>query len=217
MHSLAMDTLGPLPEDEKGNKYLIAIIDIFSRFLEIYPAVDASAASAADALLQHAGRYGIPSLLISDGGSQYVNEVISAFLELMGTEHHITLAYSKQENGIIERSNKEILRHLKAIIFESAIIKRWSKDLPLVQRIINSTVHESIGVSPSQIIFGDALNLNRGFVFSIEDKDKFDSEVVMSEYSKDMIARQAEIIAAAQKHQHNVHEQYIVWRCIYTI
>jgi len=209
MHSLAMDTLGPLPEDEKGNKYLIAIIDIFSRFLEIYPAVDASAASAADALLQHAGRYGIPSLLISDGGSQYVNEVISAFLELMGTEHHITLAYSKQENGIIERSNKEILRHLKAIIFESAIVKRWSKDLPLVQRIINSTVHESIGVSPAQIIFGDALNLNRGFVFSIEDKDKFDSEVVMSEYSKDMIARQAEIIAAAQKHQHNVNEQYI--------
>jgi transposase InsO family protein len=209
MHSLAMDTLGPLPEDEKGNKYLIAIIDIFSRFLEIYPVVDTSAASAADALLQHAGRYGIPSLLTSDGGSQYVNEIISAFLELMGTEHHITLAYSKQENGIIERSNKEILRHLKAIIFESAIITRWGKDLPFVQRIINSTVHESIGVSPAQIIFGDAINLNRGLIVSVEDKEKFDSEVVMSEYSKDMIARQAEIIAAAQKHQHNVNEQYI--------
>ena len=41
MHSLAMDTLGPLPEDEKGNKYL-TIIDIFSRFLEIYPAMTAS-------------------------------------------------------------------------------------------------------------------------------------------------------------------------------
>jgi transposase InsO family protein len=181
----------------------------FSRFLEIYPTVDTSAASAADALLQHAGRYGIPSLLVSDGGSQYVNEIISAFLELMGTEHHITLAYSKQENGIIERGNKEILRHLKAIIFESKIIKRWGKDLPFVQRIINSTVHESIGVSPAQIIFGDALNLNRGFIVSIDDKEKFDSEVVMSEYSRDMIARQAEIIAVAQKHQHTVDEQYI--------
>ena len=209
MHSLAIDTIGPLPEDEKGNKYLIAIIDIFSRFLELYPAVDATALSAADAILQHTGRYGTPSLLISDAGSQYVNEVISQYLSLMGTDHHITLAYSKQENGIIERSNKEILRHLKAIIFERSILRTWTKSLPLVQRIINSSVHDSIGVSPAQIIFGDSLNLNRGFIVSVEDKEKFDSEVVMTEYSQDMIERQAHIIAIAQKHQTQVNEHYI--------
>ena len=142
MHSLAIDTIGPLPEDEKGNKFLIAIIDIFSRFLELYPAVDTSAISAADAILQHTGRYGVPSLLISDAGSQYVNEIISQYLSLMGTDHHITLAYSKQENGIIERGNKEILRHTKAIIFERSVLKTWTKSLPLVQRIINSSVHD---------------------------------------------------------------------------
>jgi transposase InsO family protein len=110
MHSLAVDTIGPLPEDEKGNKYIIAVIDIFSRFLEMHPAPDATAVSAADALLQHTGRYGIPSLLISDAGSQYVNEIISELLKMMGSDHQVTLAHSKQENGIIERSNKEILR-----------------------------------------------------------------------------------------------------------
>jgi hypothetical protein len=209
MHALAMDTMGPLPEDENGNKYLIAIIDIFSRFLELYPAKDTSAVSAADALFQHAGRYGTPSLLISDAGSQYVNEIISQYLILMGTEHHITLAYSKQENGIIERSNKEILRHAKAIIFERSILPTWTKSIPLVQRIINSSVHDSIGVSPAQIIYGDALNLNRGFIVSVEDKEKFDSEVIMSEYSKDMIERQARIIAIAQAHQKQVNEEYI--------
>jgi len=209
MHSLAVDTIGPLPEDEKGNKYIIAVIDIFSRFLEMYPAPDATAACAADALLQHTGRYGIPSLLISDAGSQYVNNIISSLLELTGTDQHVTLAHSKQENGIIERSNKEILRHLKAIIYEKSVVTTWHKFLPLVQRIINSTVHESIGVSPAQIIFGDALNLNRGFIISVEDKEKFDSEVVMSEYSKEMIERQSEIIAIAQRHQHQVNEQYI--------
>jgi transposase InsO family protein len=175
MHALAIDTIGPLPEDEKGNKFLIAIIDIFSRFLELYPAVDTSAISAADAILQHTGRYGVPSLLISDAGSQYVNENISQYLSLMGTDHHITLAYSKQENGIIERGNKEILRHTKAIIFERSILKKWTKSLPRVQRIINSSVHDSIGVSPAQIIFGDSLNLNRGFIISVDNKEKFDS------------------------------------------
>jgi len=79
-----------------------------------------------------------------------------------------------------------------------------------VQRIINSSVHDSIGVSPAQIIFGDSLNLNRGFIISVENKEKFDSEVVMTEYCKDMIERQAEIIAIAQKHQAQVNEQYIL-------
>ena len=110
-------------------------------------------------------------------------------LELMGTDQRITLAKFKQGSEIIERSNKEILRHLKAIIFDRSIVTTWNKFLPLVQRIINSTVHESIGVSPAQIIFGNALNLNRGFIISVEDKEKFDSEVIMSEYSKDMIDR----------------------------
>ncbi len=61
----------------------------------------------------------------------------------------------------------------------------------MVQRIINSTISTSLGVSPAQIICGDALNLNRGFIISIEDKEKYDSKVILSEYSKDMIDRQA--------------------------
>ena len=187
MHTLAVDTIGPLPEDDKGNKYIIAIIDEFSHFLEIFAAPDATAVSAAHALFQRTGRYGIPTTLVSDGGSQFINSIISQFLELIGTDHHITLAYSKQENGIVERINKEILRHLKAIIYEKDILTKWSQYLPMVQRIINSTISTSLNVSPAQIIYGGALNLNRGFIVSIEDKEKYDSEVTLSEYSKEMI------------------------------
>ena len=209
MHTLAIDTIGPLPEDEKGNKYIIAIIDTFSRFLELYPVVDTTSGVAADALFQHAGRYGTPSVLISDGGSQYVNAIIKDFALLSGIHHHITLAYSKQENGIVERCNKEILRHLRAIIYEREVLNQWYKFIPMVQRIFNSTISDSIGVSPSQLIYGGALNLNRGFIFNIEDKERYDSEVDLSDYAKDMLERQAAIIAIAQKHQAQVNEKHI--------
>jgi hypothetical protein len=209
MHTLAIDTIGPLPEDEKGNKYIIAIIDTFSRFLELYPVVDTTSGVAADALFQHAGRYGTPSVLISDGGSQYVNAIIKDFALLSGIHHHITLAYSKQENGIVERCNKEILRHLRAIIYEREVLNQWYKFTPMVQRIFNSTISDSIGVSPSQLIYGGALNLNRGFIFNIEDKERYDSEFDLSDYAKDMLERQATIIAIAQKHQAQVNEKHI--------
>ena len=160
-------------------------------------------------LFQHAGRYGTPSVLISDGGSQYVNAIIKDFALLSGIHHHITLAYSKQENGIVERCNKEILRHLRAIIYEREVLHQWYKFTPMVQRIFNSTISDSIGVSPSQIIYGGALNLNRGFIFNIEDKERYDSEVDLSDYAKDMLERQATIIAIAQKHQAQVNEKHV--------
>ena len=79
----------------------------------------------------------------------------------------------------------------------------------MVQRIFNSTISDSIGVSPSQLIYGGALNLNRGFIFNIEDKERYDSEVDLSDYAKDMLERQATIIAIAQKHQAQVNEKHI--------
>ena len=94
-----------------------------------------------------AGRYGTPSVLISDGGSQYANAIIQDFTLLSGIHHHITLAYSKQENGIVERCNKEILRHLRAIIYEREVLSQWYKFIPMVQRIFNSTISDSIGVT----------------------------------------------------------------------
>ena len=55
----------------------------------------------------------------SDNGPHFIAEVIREFLHLIGVSHTLTLAYSKQENAIVERYNKEINRHLRALTFEN--------------------------------------------------------------------------------------------------
>ncbi len=58
------------------------------------------------------------------------------------------LAFSKEHNAIVERANSEVMRHLTAIIFDKRVSEAWSTDyLPLVQRIMNAKVHDTIGVS----------------------------------------------------------------------
>ncbi len=156
--------MGPFPEDEDGNKYVINIIDSFTRFLEMYPMKDVSAKSAAKALLQHSGRYGFPSYLLSDQGTQFVNETITALTTLMGVTQILTAPYSKQENAIVERANREVLRHLRAILYDKRIQSDWSAVLPMVQRIINSEVHESIGVAPAALLFGNLSMINNGLL-----------------------------------------------------
>ena len=93
-------------EEESG--YVFTVIDCFTRWVELFPSEFANAEDTANALLMHFGRYSAPTVLLSDRGSHFVNSVISEFLL---TEHTLTIAYSKQENSIVERANKEINRH----------------------------------------------------------------------------------------------------------
>ena len=43
MDVIAIDTIGPLPPDKYGNKFIINAIDCFSRFVELYPIPDTCA------------------------------------------------------------------------------------------------------------------------------------------------------------------------------
>ena len=36
-----------------------------------------------------------------------------------------TIPYSKEENGIVERANKEVNRHLRNVIFDTRVIENW--------------------------------------------------------------------------------------------
>jgi transposase InsO family protein len=104
----------------------------------------------ARALLSHVYRYGTPMTIRSDRGTQFVNGIISQLLCLLQTDHELSLAYSKEQNAIVERANKEVIRHLTAIILDRRISEVWySEYLPLVQRITNAKVHDTIGVSPT--------------------------------------------------------------------
>ena len=54
---------------------------------------------AADALWLRANRYGIPTVLVIDGGAQFDNRWVRDLTNSFGTEQVTTTAYSKEENA----------------------------------------------------------------------------------------------------------------------
>ncbi len=65
----------------------------------------------------------------------------------------------------MERANKEVMCHLTTIIFDKQDNAAWpSEYLPLVQRIMNAKVHDTIGVSSAELLFGKAINLYTGLL-----------------------------------------------------
>ncbi len=108
--------LGPVTRDVDENCDILVVIDCFTRFIELYPVSDTSALPCARALLGYVCRYGTPMTIRSDRGTQFVNGIIKELLELLQVEHEVSLAYSKEPNAIVERANREVMRHLTAIV-----------------------------------------------------------------------------------------------------
>ncbi len=81
---------------------ILVIIVCFTRFVELYLGSDTSALPCARVLLSHVCRYGTPR---SDRGTQFVNGIISQLLSLLQIDHELSLAFSKEQNAIVERAN----------------------------------------------------------------------------------------------------------------
>jgi hypothetical protein len=207
MQVLNIDTIGPLPADQFGKAYILTIIDCFTRWTELYATVSTAAVDAAVPLIQHIGRFGAPSVIKSDRGPQFVNQMISETMKLVGTHHHLTLAYSKQENAIVERDNKEIMRHLTAILFDKRVHDTWSEsDLPMTQRILNTTEKSAIGVTPAELLFGGAVNLDRGL---FTNKPINENVLKVSAHADKMLARQQLLLKVAREHQLEKDEAHL--------
>ncbi len=77
--------------------------------------------------------------ILKHQGPAFHNELVHELLRLCANEHSFATAYSSEENGIVERANEEVIRTLRALLFDSRVHDKWSfEQLPLVQRIMNT-------------------------------------------------------------------------------
>ena len=210
MQSLSVDSIGPLPEDEEGYKHILVIIDKFSRWVSLYPLRTLEATETADALIQHCGIFGAPACIDTDGGSQF-KSVVDEVISIIGARHNVAIAHSHQESGIVERANKEVMRYLRGFVFEQSVEAGWKSYLPFTQRICNSEVVQHLGVTPATIIFGGAIDLNRGILKPNEWVESHEHDR-LSGYANKLIEAQKAAIEYAAKRQKQTDDRHLAER-----
>ena len=98
-----MDTIGPLPADENRNRYILVIICCFTRWVGLYGIKDTSAKECIEPVLKHCSDYGVPRVIFTDNGTQFVNSIVTELFKMLGTLHMTILSYSHEENAIVEK------------------------------------------------------------------------------------------------------------------
>jgi hypothetical protein len=177
---ISIDVLKLPTPDVRGFRYCVVIVDNFSHWTSITACANKSAFDAARALLQFIGNFGAPLRLRSDGGKEFVNGVITGLTRMMGVSPLVVQAYTPSANGIVERQNRAILERIREMCMCERLVKhtasQWSDLLPLVQRSLNASFHSAIGTSPSRILFGDSVDLDRAILTKIPDGKSYDAE-----------------------------------------
>jgi len=118
----------------------------------------------------------------------------------MAIEQSFATAYSKEKNGIVERANYEVLRHLRALLFvhDSRVHDKWSfEQLPLVQRIINTLEKTTTGVSPAELILSHAIRLSAHILAPVV-REGEPANIALAEQMDAWIERQHTLLIAAQ-------------------
>ena len=115
--NLSMDFMGPItPQSSTGNKYILVITDLFSKFVVAKATRDNTALSAAKVLVEDVIlKYGTPNQLLTDNGSHFTSELFNGITSLCGICHLYTTPYNPKANGVCERFNSTMCDSLAAI------------------------------------------------------------------------------------------------------
>jgi hypothetical protein len=215
---LYIDTIGPLPPSHnprmvKPYTHILVIMDSFTRYVNLYALESAEASEAADCLRDYfAQRRSYPKEIVTDNGSQFINQVCDEYFKHCGIERPKILAYSHEQNGLVERVNKEVMRHLRAFIYERRVRAKWHEYIPYVQKIINCCPHTVTRVAPIDLQFpnvaGDTTEL-QDYLSAIR---QMSQEEAVTEWNKRNIEYYRDLVDIAAKLQQDIDAEHLAER-----
>lgn len=150
--TIGIDIMGPFPVTARHKRFLLVVVDYFTRWVEIFPISSTTAPVVAEILLDQVfSRYGLPKYILSDNGPQFVSNIFRAFCTIMQIDQKFTANYHPQTN-MTERVN----RTLKPLIsiYAHRQPHSWDKEIQRLAFAIRTSINETTGETPAFLMFG---------------------------------------------------------------
>ena len=131
-----------------GKRYILIVIDTFSRFLTVVPIARKTGEEVVRALKIVFRRMKKSKFLCTDRGREFYGRLVRSFLEKKGIR--LYSVNSKQKASIVERVQRTIMSRVYKY-FEYARTKRLIEILPKIVKSYNFSHHRTLGARPVDV------------------------------------------------------------------
>ena len=120
--------LGPLPESEKGNLYIMAVGDYYTHCIEAIPIINQEAVTIVEKLVDEVlMRFSTPEQMHTDQGKQLESNLMKEICKLLNIHKTRTTPYHPQCDGLVERFNRTMLNMLASCAKKNPF--EWEKQI----------------------------------------------------------------------------------------
>ena len=148
----SIDFVGPLPPARGGYKYLLTCKCPFTKWVEIFPTRDMTAATVVRHLIRDIyPRFGLPERLHSDCGPAFTSQEFRDVGKVLGVKTTFTPPYHPQSNPV-ERAHQDIVKSLTALTGTKP--GTWPDYIPMITYAMRCTPCRVTGVAPFEAAFG---------------------------------------------------------------
>jgi transposase InsO family protein len=197
---IAVDIVGPLqPVTDRGNRYILTIIDYATRYPEAIALQGIEAERVAEALVEVFSRVGVPGEMLTDQGTQFTSEVMKEVSRLLSFKQITTTPYHPMCNGLVEKFNGTLKQMLKRMCAERP--RDWDKYLNALLFAYREVPQESLGFSPFELLYGRSVRGPMMILKELWTKEIPDEEVKTTyKYILDLRERLEETCKIARQH-----------------
>ena len=156
-----IDIVGPLPVSD-GQRYLLTMVDRFSRWVEAVPIPNMEAPTVTRAFHDTwVARFGSPIYLTTDRGRNFESQFLDAYLRLVGCERKRTTAYHPESNGILERWHRTLKAAIMCHVSDRA---DWTRSLSTVLLGLRTAIRSDTEAAPVEFLYGTTVRLPGEFL-----------------------------------------------------
>ena len=153
MERVHMDVLGPFVKSALGNKYILVMVDQFTKWVDCAAIPEQSAETVAIKFIDYfISPLGIPVEINTDQGSNFESHLFKAFCSKFQIAKTRTTPYHPSSNGQVERYNQILLPMIRSFIEGNQNL--WDRDLSLLVMSLHATVNRQTGFTPNRLMLG---------------------------------------------------------------
>lgn len=179
---VTIDTIGPLPKTDDGNRYAVTLICNLTKYLVTAATPDKESKTIAKAIFNSfISIYGPMQSVLTDRGTEYKNQTLEEMCKMLNIELRHSTAHHHETVGTIERNHRTLNEYLRSYIDMN--LSNWDDFIRKFTYCYNITPNVSLGLkyTPFELVFG-----KKPLCFDVLKRKLIEPIYNMDDYAKEL-------------------------------